>query len=50
MEYHGINHVNMMEYHEIHDGIPTNSNTYIYIYMCILEGFSMVSYGQHPLI
>ena len=45
-----IGHQNMMEYHEIHDGIPTNSDIYIYIYMCILEGFSMVSYGQHPLI
>ena len=52
MEDHGINYVNMMEYHEIHDGIPTNSNIIyiLYIYMCILEGFSMVSYGQHPLI
>lgn len=42
MEYHGINYVNMMEYHEIHDGIPTNSSTYIYIHVHIRR----LQYGQ----
>ena len=46
MEYHGINYVNMMEYHEIHDGIPTNSNI-IYIYIIYIHvHIRRLQYGQ----
>ena len=44
MEDHGINYVNMMEYHEIHDGIPTNSNIIYILYIHV--HIRRLQYGQ----